>query len=61
MVVWWRVAALQWGVKHDVPIVVMSESTAYDDKRYWWSELIKKKLLASVLPPSWAARRIELT
>src|SRR5882724_9440813 len=39
------VAALQWGVKHDVPIVVMSESTAYDDKRYWWSELIKKKII----------------
>jgi glycosyltransferase involved in cell wall biosynthesis len=39
-------AALKWGLSHEVPVVVMSETTAYDDRRHWWTEEIKKRIVA---------------
>jgi glycosyltransferase involved in cell wall biosynthesis len=39
-------AALRWGLLHDVPVVVMSETTAYDGKRHWWMEEVKKRIVA---------------
>jgi|UPI000687025A glycosyltransferase involved in cell wall biosynthesis len=39
------ISALKWGLRNDVPIVVMSESTAYDEKRHWWGELVKKRIV----------------
>jgi glycosyltransferase involved in cell wall biosynthesis len=38
-------AALKWGLSHDVPVVVMSETTAYDDRRQWWREGIKRRIV----------------
>lgn len=40
------IAALKWGLANRVPVMVMSESTAYDDKRHWWIELIKRRIVA---------------
>jgi glycosyltransferase involved in cell wall biosynthesis len=39
-------AALYWCVTRKVPAVVMSESTATDDKRTWWKEWVKKKIVS---------------
>jgi glycosyltransferase involved in cell wall biosynthesis len=40
------VAALKWGLENAVPVVVMSESTAYDETRHWWSEFVKKRIVS---------------
>jgi glycosyltransferase involved in cell wall biosynthesis len=39
------IAALKWGLRNKIPVIVMSESTAYDDKRHWWGELVKKRIV----------------
>jgi glycosyltransferase involved in cell wall biosynthesis len=38
-------AALRWGLSRDVPVVVMSETTAYDERRQWWREGIKRRIV----------------
>jgi glycosyltransferase involved in cell wall biosynthesis len=38
-------AALRWCLHREVPVVVMSESTAIDAKRHWWLETIKKRIV----------------
>ncbi|WP_422930977.1 glycosyltransferase [Singulisphaera sp. PoT] len=35
-------AALRWGWKHDVPVILMSESQSIDHPRVWWKEVIKR-------------------
>jgi 1,2-diacylglycerol 3-alpha-glucosyltransferase len=39
-------AALAWCISRRVPAIVMSESTAWDEKRSWWKEGIKRRLVA---------------
>ena len=38
-------AALFWGLENDVPVIVMSESTAFDERRRGWKEAIKSKVV----------------
>ena len=38
--------ALQWSVQNRVPSIIMSESTAWDEKRAWWREWIKRRVVA---------------
>jgi glycosyltransferase involved in cell wall biosynthesis len=38
-------AALRWALKRSVPVVLMSETTAWDEKRRWWKEAIKRGVL----------------
>lgn len=38
--------ALQWCVQNGVPAVVMSETTASDFTRRWWSEKIKNRIVS---------------
>jgi glycosyltransferase involved in cell wall biosynthesis len=39
-------AALSWCSMRNVPAILMSESTAWDEKRQWWKEWIKQRLLS---------------
>ena len=39
-------AALRWCVRRNVPAVVMSESTEWDDHRVWWTEFVKRNLVS---------------
>jgi glycosyltransferase involved in cell wall biosynthesis len=39
------IAALIWCLSHQVPAIVMSESTAIDERRYWWKEAIKRRIV----------------
>ena len=39
------VAALRWSVRRGVPVIMMSESTAVDDRRVAWKEWIKRCVL----------------
>jgi glycosyltransferase involved in cell wall biosynthesis len=38
-------AALQWCAAHGIPVVVMSETTAWDVKRKWLREALKRRLI----------------
>ena len=38
-------AAIKWCLLHRVPVVVMSESTAWDEPRRFWKEWIKRRLM----------------
>jgi 1,2-diacylglycerol 3-alpha-glucosyltransferase len=38
-------AALCWALDHQIPAVVMSDSTARDERRWWWKENIKRQLV----------------
>jgi hypothetical protein len=39
------IASLRWSLKHKVPTVMFSESTAYDEPRVWWKEAIKRRIV----------------
>jgi glycosyltransferase involved in cell wall biosynthesis len=39
------IAALSWCLAHQVPVVMMSESTAVDHPRYYWKEAIKRRIV----------------
>ncbi len=45
----WRdrcsIIALKWCMLHSVPVILMSETTAWDAKRKAWRELIKKRVV----------------
>lgn len=38
-------AALLWCLSNQVPAIVMSETTAWDDTRRWWKECLKRRLM----------------
>jgi 1,2-diacylglycerol 3-alpha-glucosyltransferase len=38
-------AVLYWCLKTGTPVVVMSESSEADDKRIWWKEILKKRII----------------
>jgi glycosyltransferase involved in cell wall biosynthesis len=38
-------AVLYWCLKTGTPVVVMSESSEADDKRIWWKEILKKRIV----------------
>jgi glycosyltransferase involved in cell wall biosynthesis len=38
-------AALGWAADNGVPIVVMTESNAYDGRRAWWKEAVKRRVV----------------
>lgn len=38
-------SALEWGAQHDVPAIVMSESSYRDHDRVWWREAPKGRLV----------------
>lgn len=38
-------SALAWGIKNNIPAVVMSESTAWDEPRVFWKEWLKGRLV----------------
>ena len=38
-------AALDWCLRSHVPAVLMSESTAHDERRVWWKEFIKRRMV----------------
>ncbi len=38
-------AALRWCLCNNVPAVAMSESTAWDERRAWWKEWVKRKIV----------------
>jgi glycosyltransferase involved in cell wall biosynthesis len=38
--------ALRWCLDEAVPAVLMSESTATDEPRVWWKELLKRRIVA---------------
>lgn len=45
---WWdkgALAALSWCMETATPAVLMSESTADDERRVWWKEFIKRRLI----------------
>lgn len=39
------IAALAWCLSRKVPAIMMSESTAGDEPRYWWKEAIKRRVV----------------
>jgi glycosyltransferase involved in cell wall biosynthesis len=46
---WWdpgALAALAWGRRHGVPVVLMSDSTALDAPRVWWREGLKRRVVS---------------
>ncbi|MGA3266045.1 MAG: glycosyltransferase [Verrucomicrobiota bacterium] len=38
-------AAMRWCMARHVPVVVMSETTAWDDERKWWKEALKRRVV----------------
>jgi glycosyltransferase involved in cell wall biosynthesis len=38
--------ALRWCLEEGVPAVLMSETTASDEPRVWWKELVKRRIIA---------------
>lgn len=38
-------AAMRWCLKNEVPVILMSESTAWDERRVWWKEWIKHRVV----------------
>lgn len=40
--------ALVWCRQHSIPVVLMSESTEYDEIRYFWKELPKPRILKNI-------------
>lgn len=38
--------AMQWCMQSRVPAVVMSDSTAWDARRRWWKEIVKRQMVA---------------
>jgi 1,2-diacylglycerol 3-alpha-glucosyltransferase len=38
-------AALGWCRLHEQPAIIMSASTVYDDRRTWWKEAIKRRVV----------------
>lgn len=38
-------AALLWCVRKRVPAILMSESTRHDERRRWWKEAVKRRLV----------------
>lgn len=46
---WWdpgALAALAWARRRDVPVVLMSDSTALDAPRVWWREWPKQRIVS---------------
>lgn len=46
---WWdpgALAALAWGRRNGVPVVLMSDSTALDAPRVWWREWPKRRVVS---------------
>lgn len=41
----YSIAALTWCIRHGVPAVLMSDSTALDAPRHWWSEYPKSRVV----------------
>ncbi len=39
------IPAIEWAIKNDAAIVLMSDSTAQDQRRVWWKELIKRRIV----------------
>lgn len=39
------IASLSWALKHKVPTVIFSESSAHDEPRVWWKEWVKRRVL----------------
>lgn len=39
------IAALSWCLPRQVPVIVMSESTASDEPRRWWKETVKRRII----------------
>src|ERR1035438_2936411 len=37
--------ALHWCIRHKMPVVTMSESTEWDERRVWWKEWVKRKFV----------------
>ncbi|WP_162917278.1 glycosyltransferase family 4 protein [Dongia deserti] len=40
------IAALGWSLSRRVPTIIMSESTEIDDRRQWWLEAVKRRIVA---------------
>jgi glycosyltransferase involved in cell wall biosynthesis len=38
-------AALRWCTQNRVPAILMSESTVHDERRVWWKELVKRRVV----------------
>ncbi len=38
-------AAIRWCMARHVPVVVMSETTAWDERRKWWKEALKRRVV----------------
>ena len=41
----WSFSMQSWAIKNKVPMIVMSESTAFDFDRVWWREWIKRRVV----------------
>jgi hypothetical protein len=39
------IAALRWSLRHSVPVVLCSDSSAHDEPRVWWKEWIKSRIV----------------
>src|SRR5262245_34080157 len=39
------IAALRWSLRHSVPVVLCSDSSAHDEPRVWWKEWIKARIV----------------
>jgi 1,2-diacylglycerol 3-alpha-glucosyltransferase len=37
--------AIRWCLRNGIPVVVMSESTGWDERRLWWKEWIKSRIV----------------
>jgi glycosyltransferase involved in cell wall biosynthesis len=37
--------ALKWSAHNNVPAILMSETTPWDEKRVWWKEWVKQKVI----------------
>lgn len=40
-------AAARWGLRRQVPMVVMSDSQHHDERRIWWKEFVKRQVVGS--------------
>jgi 1,2-diacylglycerol 3-alpha-glucosyltransferase len=41
----WSFSMQSWAIKNKVPMIVMSESTAFDFNRIWWREWLKRRVV----------------
>ncbi|MCS4122716.1 glycosyltransferase [Salinibacter ruber] len=46
---WWdpgALVAIEWAAQNDTPVVMMSDTTAFDTSQVWWRKALKRRVVA---------------